>query len=126
MSYLSNTRLHFSGYFQSDVSTVNNDVRHFDSENFLPRYQKMKTDKLMNGWWNPEGGAAFRFVQCQITSGVLNGQAITDSHTDPAIGKILLGADGRVAGKMVDLDPQQQSVSEIWGFQLRLIDPDGD
>lgn len=125
MSYLSDTRLHFSGYFQSDVSTVNNDVRHFDSENFLPNYQKMKTPEQMNGWWNPEGGAAFRFVQCQITSGVLNGQRITNSSADPAIGKILIGADGRVAGKMVDLDPQQQSVSEIWGFQLRMIDPEG-
>lgn len=34
MSYLNAVRLHFSGSFQADVSTVNNDVRHFDVANF--------------------------------------------------------------------------------------------
>jgi hypothetical protein len=30
-------------------------------------------------------------------------------------------ADRRAPGKLVDLDPQQQMVSEIWGMQLRLV-----
>ena len=37
----------------------------------------------------------------------------------------LAGADGRVSGKLVDLDPQQQSVSEIWGLKVRLIGQGG-
>ena len=35
MSYLNPTRVHFSGLFRADVSTVNNDDRHFDSATFL-------------------------------------------------------------------------------------------
>jgi hypothetical protein len=31
MSYLNPTRVHFSGQFRADVSTVNNDDRHFNS-----------------------------------------------------------------------------------------------
>jgi len=32
-------------------------------------------------------------------------------------------AAGRAPGKLVDLDPQQQMVSEIWGMQVRLLNP---
>ena len=32
MSYLQFPRLAFTGKFQADVSTVNNDPRHFDNE----------------------------------------------------------------------------------------------
>jgi len=122
MSYLSQPRIHFSGYFQADVSTVNNDVRHFDSSKFQSNYQLPQTDNQMNGWWNPEGTGAWRLVQCQISGGVLAGQTLSSQQDDPVIGKTLAGADGRVSGKLVDLDPQQQSVSEIWGLQVRLTD----
>ena len=40
MSYLDNIRLVFTGKFQADVSTVNNDVRHFDNATFDPGFQK--------------------------------------------------------------------------------------
>ena len=119
MSYLATPRLHFSGYFQSDVSTVNNDVRHFDSAAFKPSYQLPQTDKNMNGWWNPEGTAAFRLVGVTVTGGQIGADPL---EGDPAFGLTLAGADGRVCGKMVDLDPQQQSVSEIWGLEVRLTD----
>ncbi len=40
MSYLGNLRLVFSGDFQADVSTVNNDVRHYDTYSFESRFQE--------------------------------------------------------------------------------------
>lgn len=38
MSYLNRLRLAFTGSFQADVSTVNNDVRHYDNASFQPAY----------------------------------------------------------------------------------------
>ena len=126
MSYLSAPRLHFSGFFQADVSTVNNDVRHFDSARFQSSYQSPQTSpQNMNGWWNPEGTGAFRLVGCKITGGIYEGQVLKTADDDPAIGLNLAGADGRVCGKLVDLDPQQQAVSEIWGLQVRLASDSG-
>ncbi len=122
MSYLSSPRMHFAGYFQADVSTINNDVRHFDSAAFLPKYQLPQHGNEMNGWWNPEGSGAYRLVQCTITGGVLNGNPIATASDDPAIGMTISGSDGRVSGKLVDLDPQQQMVSQIWGMSVRLTD----
>lgn len=40
MSYLNFPRLTFSGQFQADVSTVNNDTRHFDNDTFNSDFQK--------------------------------------------------------------------------------------
>jgi large subunit ribosomal protein L33 len=39
----------FSGTFQADISTVNNDVRHFDNTNFEPRFQDLQNAT------NPDG-----------------------------------------------------------------------
>ena len=103
MSYLAIPRMHFSGYFQADVSTVNNDVRHFDSSKFQPHYQLPETKERKNGWWNPEGTGAFRLVECKVTGGNLDGRLLSKPEDDPAIGMTLAGADGRVCGKLVDL-----------------------
>jgi hypothetical protein len=40
MSYLDNLRLVFAGDFQADVSTVNNDVHHYDNATFEARFQQ--------------------------------------------------------------------------------------
>ncbi len=45
--------------------------------------------------------------------------------SDPVLGYIVADPDGQVPGKMVDLDPEQQLVSEIWGLQVRIADADG-
>jgi hypothetical protein len=118
MSYLDAPRLHFSGWFQADVSTINNDVRFFQNESFVPEYQQLNA----NGSWNPEGTGVFRFLDCAVTGGVLGGRTLTDPSQDPVIGLVVENADRRAPGKLVDLDPQQQMVSEIWGMQVRLLD----
>src|ERR1700732_4035436 len=117
MSYLDIPRLHFSGRFQADISTVNNDVRYFDNAGFQDKYQTMG-----DGGWNPEGTAIFRLVDCKIAGARTAQGSIATPAEDPVIGMALENADDRVFGKLVDLDPQQQMVSEIWGMGLRLTD----
>ncbi|HEX3148040.1 MAG TPA: hypothetical protein VHR66_08140 [Gemmataceae bacterium] len=43
-----------------------------------------------------------------------------DPDVDPLVGVAVNDADSRVEGKLVDLDPEQQMVSEIWGFRVLL------
>lgn len=124
MSYLHTPRLVFSGDFFADVSTVNNDPAHYDNKNFAPNYHKPNEDGL-DGWWNPEGGATFDFRNCTVKRYELsNGTVVTGD--DELIGSFIKGADGRATGKMVDLDPQMQGCSEIWGVRLRIMNKAGE
>ncbi|HEY3841440.1 MAG TPA: hypothetical protein VGL72_32940 [Bryobacteraceae bacterium] len=111
MSYLDSPRLHFRGWFQADVSTINNDVTAYD----------INSSAAPDPGWNPEGTAIFRLVNCAITGAFLHGRLITTSSEDPAIGMSLQNANQRAPGKLVDLDPQQQMVSMIFGMQVRLV-----
>jgi hypothetical protein len=125
MSYLGALRLHFAGQFQSNVSTVNNDPAHFDNAIFKPGYQAMEGKHMRppNGWFNPQGDAAFRLLGCTIGSAWMPSGQVPAS--DPVLGYIVADSDGQVPGKMVDLDPEQQLVSEIWGLQVRIADSGG-
>jgi hypothetical protein len=125
MSYLNALRLHFAGQFQANVSTVNNDPAHFDNAIFKPGYQQMQGPRMVppNGWFNPQGDAAWRFLGCRVTSAWMPSGAVTSS--DPVLGYIVADSDGRVPAKLVDLDSEQQLVSEIWGLQVRIADSQG-
>src|SRR5690348_1337957 len=117
VSYLDSPRLHFAGWFQADVSTINNDVRFYQNASFVPAYQELN----QNGSWNPEGTGIFRFLDCFVTGAFLKGQQLTNSSQDSIIGATVQNAANRAPGKLVDLDPQQQMVSQIWGMQVRLV-----
>jgi hypothetical protein len=121
MSYLDTPRIHFAGEFQADVSTINNEVTLYDSATFKRDDQELTTDGTKGGW-NPEGTGIFRLIGCRVTGARLGDKAITTWEQDPVVGMALENADERVFGKLVDLDPQQQMVSQIWGMRLRLTD----
>jgi hypothetical protein len=125
MSYLNTLRLHFAGQFQCNVSTVNNDPGHYDNAIFKPSYQAMQGPGMNppNGWFNPQGDAAFRLLGCTVTAAWTPEGAVPSS--DPVTGYIVADADDRVPAKMVDLDSEQQMVSEIWGLQVRIADQAG-
>jgi len=123
MSYLdSNLRLHFNGLFQATVSTVNNDVTHFDNSNFRPEFRERGTGANL-GWWNPNGNGAWRLLGCGITS-AYNKDGSTVKN-DPVLHMQVADTDRNVPAKIVDLDPQQQMVSEIWGMEVRIADASG-
>jgi hypothetical protein len=120
MSYLHPPRLHFSGYFQADPSTVNNDPEHFDTSRFQSNFN---LPGATNGWWNPGGTANWRFYQCAVRQVVYtDGTTCDDPSVDPLVGSPVTTGDGRTDGKLVDLDPEQQMVSEIWGLRVSLDD----
>ncbi|WP_156521422.1 hypothetical protein [Burkholderia sp. MSMB1589WGS] len=126
MSYLNPLRLHFSGRFQANVSTVNNDPGHFDNAAFKPNYQLLQSSPNGfpdNGWFNPTGDASWRLLDCKVTSAWLPSGAVPSS--DPILAYMIADSDGRVAAKLVDLDTEQQLVSEIWGLQVRITDGQG-
>ena len=61
----------------------------------------------------------------QVTSAVLDGRAFSNADEDPVVGMLIGGSNSRVAAKIVDLDPQEQMVSQIWGLCVRLEDRQG-
>ncbi|HEX8600742.1 MAG TPA: hypothetical protein VF952_19770 [Chloroflexia bacterium] len=123
MSYLNPLRLHFAGIFQAAPSTVNNDITHFNNATFKPEYQQRGTPGRPNGSWNPGGAADWRFIGCKVTAAYANGSPATPA--DPVLTYLVADSDRRVAAKLVDLDPEQQLVSGIWGFEVRICDPNG-
>lgn len=126
MSYLNFPRLIFSGRFQADPSTVNNDPEHFDTSRFQPNYDEFGKGAT-NGWWNPKGTGAWKFRDCVVTQvQYLDGSICTDPTLDPVVGLPVNSVVDRVEGKLVDLDPEQQMVSAIWGFQVYLGPKSGD
>ncbi|HVI48138.1 MAG TPA: hypothetical protein VM802_24940 [Chitinophaga sp.] len=131
MSYLHDPRFIFTGDFQSDVSTVNNDVRHYDNDKFEARFQQPQEHvdgkRIMNGWWNPVGGANFRFLNCVVKEGYLpDGKVLRTLKDDMLMGMPVTDSPDYPNGKMVDMDPQMQMVSELWAVKVRLSTPAGE
>jgi hypothetical protein len=125
MSYLNALRLHFAGRFQANVSTVNNDPAHFDNAIFQPSYQQMEGPGMNppNGWFNPQGDAAWRLLGCRVTSAWAPFGAVAAG--DPVLNAIVADSDSQAPAKLVDLDSEQQLVSEIWGLQVRIANAEG-
>lgn len=118
MSYLDPLRMHFAGKFQAAVSTVNNDPTHYDNRSFKPEFQVMP-----GGWWNPSGDADFRLIGCSATAAFdAAGEPLPD---DPVLACLVADSDRQPPAKLVDLDPDQQMVSQIWGLEVRICDADG-
>ncbi|MFZ6769656.1 hypothetical protein ACO0LM_21590 [Undibacterium sp. Di26W] len=113
MSYLTYPRLHFSGGFLADPSTVNNTPDNYtDANNDIAKLQL---------YWNPNGTGIFDFQGCLVTKVVYGlGDETTDPAVDPVIGQPVNAVYTMAAPKLVDLDPDQQNTSEIWGLSLQV------
>jgi hypothetical protein len=123
MSYLGRPRLIFAGQFQADPSTVNNDPEHFDTATFKPGYQRPGPD---GGWWNPGGHGIWGFRGCTIRAVVYrDGSTCDDPNLDPIVGAPINPNAPAVPAKLVDLDPEQQGVTELWGFDVAAGSGDG-
>ncbi|NSL87302.1 hypothetical protein [Chitinophaga solisilvae] len=126
MSYLNSLRLVFSGDFQADVATANNDVRHFDNDNFQARFQ-LPGENNVNGAYNPDGGSSFLLQHTYVQQvSYPDGRVLTNTADDIVIGTAVTSPADRLSGKLVDLDPQMQLSTEPWGVKLRLLAPDGE
>jgi hypothetical protein len=121
MSYFDLPRIYFSGTFCADPSTINNDGANFAEP------------KKIDPGWNPNGSHAFQLLRGNektIRPGATvvpttvkavatpAGKVITSG--DPLIGTFAASTDDPVFGKLVDLDVDQQFVSQIWGMQVSI------
>ena len=77
-----------------------------------------------NGSVESPGDAAWRFIGCRVTAAFLVDGTVVDAN-DLVLGGLIAGSDRKVAAKIVDLDPEQQLVSEIWGLEMRICDAAG-
>jgi len=107
MSYLGFPRLHFFGAFIANPSTVNNWAPNFSPQVSSPRPS-----------WNPDGSGGFSLTDCAVQRAVLDASA--PGAGDPVVGATLSSTNQPVQAKIVDLDPQQQLVSELYGLQIRI------
>jgi hypothetical protein len=81
MAYLDLPRMVFSGRFQADPSTVNNDPHHVDAATFRSNYQ-LPGPGMSDGWWNPHGTGAWRLFDCSVRAVYYrDGTSCDDTHT---------------------------------------------
>jgi hypothetical protein len=106
MSYLDVPRLHFAGSFVAKPSTLNN-----TGSNFEPNV----TDPYVS--WNPNGNHYWQFLKCTVQSAVNSDGRV---KKDPVLGAAVLSTDTPSPAKLVDLDTEQQLVSQIWGLQIKV------
>jgi hypothetical protein len=109
MSYLELPRVIFDGDFQADVSTVNNFVENFDIATFDPATSP--------GAWNPTGSGAFRLLNCRVRNA--SDDKNTPAKADPILTSVVGGSSDQVS-KILDLDPQWQLSSALWGLRVEL------
>ena len=125
MSYLNPLRLHFSGSFQAAISTVNNDPVHYDSASFQESYQEPQSGEELNGWFSPGGSGDWRLAGCVVTAAFL-ADGTPAGNGDPVRAAIVADSDRASPAKLVDLDPEQQMVSMIFGLEIRVVGGSGD
>ncbi|MCW3465063.1 ferritin-like domain-containing protein [Chitinophaga nivalis] len=119
MSYLQVPRLIFSGSFQSDVATINNFVKNYDTAEW--RTSNGLYELTGNGGgWNPNGSGSWRLHDVKVERVYYaDGTSCDNPEIDPIVGQPLTSGEERSAPKMVDLDPAR-FLTEIWGFRLDL------
>ncbi|MCH9682863.1 MAG: hypothetical protein K0V04_15610, partial [Deltaproteobacteria bacterium] len=99
MSTFDTPRLNFTGRFQADTSTINNDVRHYKSDAFLPQFQEPMVgygqgdNQRTNGYWNPDGSGAWRMLGCTVSAAVGPDGRLDASSNDAVLGLRLSGSD---------------------------------
>ena len=114
MSYLDVPRLHFAGTFIAKPSTVNNTATNFD-----PATPSTRPGLVLS--WNPYGNHDWQFTGCTVQTAVTkDGTVWNSSHSEPIIGAAVNSTDQPVTAKLVDLDTEQQMVSQIFGLQIKV------
>lgn len=110
MSYLGTPRIHFSGGFSADPSTVNN-----RAANYNPATPDASV--TANRAWNPNGRHYFTFDTCLVRSAV--------NAAGPVAADTLIGGRVSLNGRLVDIDPSAQTFSQIWGGSVTVAQSAG-
>ena len=120
MSYFSYPKLHFSGRYKASPSTINNTPNNYDPT-IYPSPNALQDVEL---YWNPKGNGGFAFVDCVVTRvDYADGTSSTTPEQDPIIGQPVASVRSPtfpLEAALVDLDPMQQNVSEIWAMSVQI------
>lgn len=138
MSYLDVPRIHFGGLFFTNPSTINNFDSSYDPSVKLTdpqgSYQSVPAGGPPAGW-NAVGTAQLWISECTVLSAV--GPEGTWVVGDPILGALVESPspstpkttpDGKGyydIAKMVDLDPDQQGRSAVYGLRIYVTLPGG-
>jgi hypothetical protein len=129
MSYLDVPRIHFSGDFQADPSTLNNScgsccTAGSPRPSSLPpeqcNYNNAGTSQVPG--WNAQGKHFFALRTVTVRRALdAKGAVKSVAADDPVIGSTVSGSLAR----LVDLDQAVQSASQIWGLDVTVSDSSG-
>jgi hypothetical protein len=106
MSYLDIPRIHFSGSFCSNPSTQNN-----NKASFAPGASGVPA-------WNPMGMHWFYLQDCTVKTAI--GPDGNPAPADAVVGGAVDTTNDPGYGRMVDIDPDYQQASQIWGAQFKV------
>lgn len=117
MSYLDTPRINFSGSFQASPATINNTPNNYNPANYNADSLKPQNIEL---YWEPKGDSIFNLLGCTVTTVEAPGGG-SDSLLGAGVVALYTGSPP----KLVDLDPMQQNVSELWGLTVMIGDFSG-
>ena len=127
MSYLDLPRFHLFGNFFATPSTINNVTPNYDASTTLTNSRTGTNNNpqipLGAVGWDPSGQALFK-VDVGVTA-VAGADGTLVSSDDALIGARLASAGDRTNGKIVDLDPDQQNISQVFGLTVQLTAANG-
>jgi hypothetical protein len=118
MSYLDMPRFYFSGRFFANPSTINNKLANFSPDvKLLPLSASRQSSSVVEEYAgfqyiNPYGLHNFCLDGCVIT-----GYQEEDGRIAGQLGRVFSGTP---YAKIVDLDPDQQSLTQIFGLSIHL------
>jgi RimJ/RimL family protein N-acetyltransferase len=126
MSYLDIPRIYFSGKFFTDPSTINNKPSNFNPDvklfpiNDIPFGIRSALSEYTGfPYINPNGLGLFYFKDCFIKGGESEqGRPINAANYPEVIGAKVETLQPHA--RMVDMDPDQQSISQIYGIQIKV------
>jgi hypothetical protein len=116
MSYLDAPRIHFFGKYFANPSTINNNLSNYN----------LKPPLILS--WNPDGSAFFRFLECRVSSAVRGDGTVLSSGAGDPITQATVTTPQKPptkVAKIVDLDPDQQSITQLFGVVFTLALPGG-
>lgn len=125
MSYLDVPRIHFSGDFLADPSTLNNGAGSCCNLNSRRppnecNYNNAGTAQVPG--WNPTGQHFFAFRTVTVRRALDAKGAVKSSAGDDAVVGSTVSSS---LARLVDLDQAVQSVSQIWGLDVTVADSSG-
>ena len=114
MSYLDLPHFHLLGRFYANPPTINNQALNYDPATALVLQPRTVPGSVS---WDPRGIGVYRMSGTVQTVLGADGSTVADDGLAHAT---LASTDAPVAAKLVNLDPQQQNTSAVYGMELSL------